>query len=161
MTDWLGMAAAPKEPRSDLKARVLARALAARRRRVPPWALAVAAGAAVLLAGATYAVRAARELEGERALLAARVSALEDTLGLIRSSGTRVMQIPVTTNGRLGHVTIFDDTLSHRWLVACHNLAPNQPGEAYQIWFITDRGMASAAVMPMDRERPMVFHLNL
>src|SRR2546425_9939802 len=105
MTDWLGMAAAPKEPRPDLKARVLARALAARRRRVPPWALAVAAGAAVLLAGATYAGRAARELEGERALLAARVSALEDTLGLIRSSGTRGMQIPATTNRRLGPAT--------------------------------------------------------
>src|SRR5439155_1441849 len=48
MTDWLGMAAHPKIPRPELKERVLARALAPRRR---PWRLAAAAGL-VLLAGA-------------------------------------------------------------------------------------------------------------
>src|SRR5439155_539276 len=80
----------------------------------------------------------------------ARVSALEDTLSLIRSPATRVVQIPVSTSGRVGAVTIFADTASHRWLVTCHGLSPNQPGQAYQIWFITEQGMKSAAVMSMD-----------
>ena len=89
------------------------------------------------------------------------MSALQDTLSLIRSPATRVVQIPVATNGRVGAVTIFADTASHRWLVTCHGLSPNQPGQAYQIWFITEQGMKSAAVMPMDSPHPMVLALDM
>ena len=49
----------------------------------------------------------------------------------------------------------------HRWLVRCDGLAPNEPDQAYQIWFITDRGMKSAALMPMDHEQPMVMALDM
>ena len=159
MMDWLGMASAPREPPPELKQRVLARALAPRRE--PAWRLAAAAGLVLAVAGGAWAVVTVQRLSIERGQLAARVSALEDTLSLIRSPATRVVQIPVSTYGRVGAVTIFADTASHRWLVTCHGLSPNQPGQAYQIWFITDRGMASAAVMPMDRERPMVMALNM
>src|SRR5256712_9549589 len=48
MTDWLGMAAHPRPPRPELKARVVARALASRRRGA--W-LRAAAGAPVPVGG--------------------------------------------------------------------------------------------------------------
>jgi len=159
MTDWLGMASAPREPPPELKQRVLARALAPRRE--PVWQLAAAAGLVLAVAGGAWAVVTVQRLSIERGQLAARVSALQDTLSLIRSPATHVVQIPVATNGRVGAVTIFADTASHRWLVTCHGLSPNQPGQAYQIWFITEQGMKSAAVMPMDSPHPMVLALDM
>jgi len=159
MTAWLGMAAAPREPPPELKQRVLARALAPRRE--PAWRLAAAAGLVLAVAGGAWAVVTVQRLSIERSQLAARVSALEDTLSLIRSPATRVVQIPVSTSGRVGAVTIFPDTASHRWLVTCHGLSPNQPGQAYQIWFITEQGMKSAAVMSMDSPHPMVLALDM
>ncbi len=155
MTDWLGMAASPMTPRPELKARVLARAFASRRR--PWWALAAAAVFVLATAGgALWAGRSIRALEAERALLAARIESLRDTLSLIRGPGTRVVQIPVSTDGRVGAVTIFTDSITHRWLIACHHLAPNRPDQAYQVWFITERGMRSATMMPMENDAPMV-----
>src|SRR2546425_7929467 len=65
MTDWLGMAAHPRPPRPELKARVVARALASRRRGA--WL-----GAAAVLAflggggGAVWAYRTIGALTGER-----------------------------------------------------------------------------------------------
>jgi hypothetical protein len=159
MTDWLGMAAAPREPPPDLKQRVLARALAPRRE--PAWRLAAAAGLVLVMAGGAWAAVTMHRLAVERGRLAARVSALEDTLSLIRRPGTRVVQIPVATNGRVGSVTIFVDSATHRWLVTCHGLSPNLPGQAYQLWFITEQGMKSAAVMPMEAPRPMVLALEM
>src|SRR5205823_3879630 len=47
MTDWLGMSVPPRTPRPECKGRVLARALARRRR----WPLAVAAALVVVAAG--------------------------------------------------------------------------------------------------------------
>src|SRR5207245_8285068 len=154
MTAWLGMAAAPREPPPELKQRVLARARAPRRERA--WRLAAAAGLVLAVTGGAWAVVTVQRLSIERSQLAARVSALEDTLSLIRSPATRVVQIPVSTSGRVGAVTIFADTASHRWLVTCHWLSPNPPGQASQIWFITQQGMKSAAVMAMDSPHPMV-----
>ncbi|MGH7549025.1 MAG: anti-sigma factor [Gemmatimonadales bacterium] len=160
MTDWLGMLARPRTPRHELKARVLARAFA---RRAPRWPLAAAAG--LLLAavggGAYWSYRTVTALRAERDRLAGVVSALEDTLELVKSPAAKVVWIPVTTGGRSGGVTIFADTVQHRWLVRCDGLAPNRPDQAYQIWFITEHGMKSAAVMPMDHERPMVMALDM
>jgi len=79
----------------------------------------------------------------------------------VRSPDAKVVWVPVTTGGRVGGVTIFADTTRHRWLVRCDGLAPNEPDQAYQIWFITDRGMKSAALMPMDHEQPMVMALDM
>jgi len=163
MTDWLGMLAAPRNPRPDLRGRVLARALAPRRRRGGP----LAAAALITLAvggggGAWWAYRTIDALTAERAALAARVQALEDTVAtFIHGPATRLIQIPVSTGGRVGSVTIFADSARHRWLVRCDGLAPNARDQAYQLWFITERGMSTAAVMPMDEDRPMVMALEM
>jgi len=161
MTDWLGMLAAPRNPRPDLKGRVLARALAPRRR----WGGPLAAAALITLAvggGAWWAYCTIDALTAERAVLAARVQALEDTVAtFIHGPATRLIQIPVSTGGRVGSVTIFADSARHRWLVRCDGLAPNAQDQAYQLWFITERGMSTAAVMPMDEDRPMVMALEM
>ena len=159
MTDWLGMAAPPKVPRPELKERVLERALARRRR---PWRLAAAAGLVLLTGAGAYGwYRTLTTLRLERDRLARAVLSLQDTLALVRSPDAKVVWVPVTTGGRVGGVTIFADTTRHRWLVRCDGLAPNEPDQAYQIWFITDRGMKSAALMPMDHEQPMVMALDM
>jgi len=159
MTDWLGMAAPPKVPRPELKERVLERALARRRR---PWRLAAAAGLVLLSGAGAYGwYRTLTTLRLERDRLAQAVLSLQDTLALVRSPDAKVVWVPVTTGGRVGGVTIFADTARHRWLVRCDGLAPNEPDQAYQIWFITDRGMKSAALMPMDHEQPMVMALDM
>ena len=160
MTDWLGMLASPRTPRPELKGRVLARVLAQRRR----WGRPLAAAALITLAiggGAWWAYRTIDTLTTERDGLAARVQALEDTVStFIHAPTTQVIQIPVSTGGRVGSVTIFADSVHRRWLVRCDGLAPNARDQAYQLWFITDRGMATAAVMPMDQDKPMVMGLE-
>jgi hypothetical protein len=161
MTDWLGMLAAPRTPRPELKGRVLARALAPRRR----WGGPLAAAALITLAvagGAWWAYGSIGTLTAERDALAARVHALEDTVStFIHGPATQLIQIPVSTGGRVGSVTIFADSVRHRWLVRCDGLAPNARDQAYQLWFITERGMATAAVMPMDQDKPMVMGLEM
>ena len=161
MTDWLGMLAAPRTPRPELKGRVVARALARRRR----WGARLAAAAVITLilgGGAWWAYRTIGRLTAERDGLVTRVQALEDTVStFIHGPATRLIQIPVSTGGRVGSVTIFADSARHRWLVRCDGLAPNARDQAYQLWFITDRGMATAALMPMDQDQPMVMGLEM
>lgn len=165
MNDWLGMLAPPRVPRPELKERVLARALAARRGRVRTWGGPLAAAAVLVLAvggSARWAYRTITALTAERDRLAARVVALEDTVAtFIHGTATRLIQIPVSTGGRVGAVTIFDDSARHRWLVRCDGLAPNARDQAYQLWFITDKGMVTAALMPMDEDQPMVMALEM
>jgi hypothetical protein len=79
----------------------------------------------------------------------------------VRGHATQLIQIPVSTGGRVGSVTIFADSVRHRWLVRCDGLAPNARDQAYQLWFITEQGMATAAVMPMDQDKPMVMGLEM
>jgi len=162
MMDWLGMLASPRTPRPELKDRVLARTLARRRRRV---GMPLAAAAMMTIAvgwGAWWAFRTIGELTVERDGLAARVRALEDTVStFIHGPATRLIQIPVSTGGRVGSVTIFADSVRHRWLVRCDGLAPNARDQAYQLWFITDKGMVTAALMPMDEDLPMVMALEM
>jgi Anti-sigma-K factor rskA len=161
MKDWLGMGARPVVPRRELRAAILDRARSGERDR--GWkraaaVAAVAAGLVLLTAGAGIAVHRA----GSRARgLAARLAAAQDTLRLLRGPGTRVMQIPVRTADRIGSVTVFADTAGRRWYVQCDNLAPNRPGEAYQLWFVTETGMVTAALMPMDKPEPMGMALEV
>jgi len=161
MTDWLGMSVPPRTPRPDLKGRVLARALARRRR----WPLALAAALVVVAGGvgsAWWAYGRIDALGAERDRLAARVAALEDTVSsFIHDPATRLIQVSVSTGGRVGTVTIFADSARHRWLVRCDGLAPNARDQAYQLWFVTDKGMQPAALMAMDRDQPMVMGLPL
>lgn len=159
MMDWLGMTVEPRTPRPDTKGRVIARAVLSRSRR--RWMLAAAAGLVLVAGAATWSWLEMQRLQEQRTDLASRLAALEDTLSLVRSVGTRVVQIPVSTNGQAGAVTIFADTMTHRWLVTCHHLAPNEPGQVYQLWFLTAAGPRSAVVMPMDSDRPMVLALDM
>src|SRR5207244_6684302 len=79
MTDWLGLSAAPRTPRPELKGRVLARALAPRRR----WRGPLAAAAVITLAvggGAWWAYQTIDALTAGRDSFAARVHALGDTV---------------------------------------------------------------------------------
>jgi hypothetical protein len=153
MSDWLGMSSAPRAPRPELKARVLERAFSARPG-MPWWGLAAAALLPLALLGSGLLWRHATRLEQG-------LAATRDTLDLLRNPGTRVIPIPVVVGSRTGELTIFADTVSHRWLVTCHNLAPNAPGQAYQLWFVTEQGMRMAAVMPMDGDVPMVMALDM
>lgn len=151
MSDWLGMAAAPRRPRPELKDRVLDRARAGRR---VQWRLLAAAAALLLaLAGSGLVWRRANRLDAD-------LAAVQDTLGLLRQPGGRVVMIPVLAGGRSGALAIYADSLTRRWLVTCHHLTPNLPGEAYELWFVTGTGVRSAAMMPMDRDTPMVMTLE-
>ena len=109
MTDWLGMAPPPRSPHPDLKARVLGRAL---RPRLRVWPL--AAAALVLLVGGSggyWAARTIRALGAERDTLATHLAALQDTVNsFIHGTATRLVQVSVSTGGRLGAVTIFADS---------------------------------------------------
>jgi anti-sigma-K factor RskA len=151
MSDWLGMAAAPRTPRPELKDRVLRRAQSARRIHWSMLAAAVLAGA--LAGGGLFWLRSAR-LEGH-------LAAARDTLDLLRQPGGRVLMIPVTTAGRPGTMTVYADSLTRRWLVTCHHLTPNLPGQAYQLWFLTGPVARPAAVMPMDHDVPMLMTLEV
>ena len=162
MTDWLGMTPHPRAPRPELRARVLARAVrpgAGGGRHGVRWGwLAAAAGLVLALGGAAgYWARAQiLALGAEQDRLAAELAAVRDTLGFVRGPATRVAWVPVTTNGRLGGVTIFADSATRRWLVRCEGMAPNEPDETYQIWFVTPAGMKRAALMTMGEEESTV-----
>jgi anti-sigma-K factor RskA len=161
MSDWLGMVARPRMPRPGAKAEVLARARASRRGR-PRWpGLAAAAALVAVGGGAWWAYTTVTALRAERARLVTEVAAARDSLSYLMGATSRVIQIPVSTNGRLGAITIFADSTKRRWLVRCDGLAPNQSNQAYQLWFLTDRGVKSAAVMAMDTDVPMVLALDL
>ena len=162
MTDWLGMIPNPRAPRPELRARVLARAVragsGARR-----WVWRAAAAIVVLagLGGAGYWARdTILDLSTERDRLAAELAAARDSLDFMRGPATRVVWVPVTTNGRLGGVTIFADSAARRWLVRCEGMAPNEPDESYQIWFVTASGMRQAAVMTMGGEQSTVMAMS-
>lgn len=130
----------------------------------PPrrWPLALAA-VLTLSAGILgwWGWRESRELASTRASLNDAIAAYRDTLSLLRSPGTRVIDIPVSTNGQVGAVTIFADTLTHRWLVTAHHLAANQPGQVYQLWFITATGMVNASVIAVSGRAPTVEMLEM
>jgi len=161
MSDWLGMASRPRPPRPELKAQALARGLRRRgARRWGPW-LAAAAVLLVVAGGASWAYRRITQLVGERDVLVAEVGAARDSLAYLVGATSRVIQIPVSTNGQVGAITIFADSTKHRWLVRCEGLAPNEPDQSYQLWFLTDKGVKSAAVMPMNTDSPMVLALDM
>ncbi len=158
MNDWLGMTPHPRAPRPELRAQVLARAVRAGKGRGVRWARFAAAAVLVLsLGGAGYWARGVIvALSAERDRLALELVAVRDTLGFVRGPATRVAWVPVTTNGRLGGVTIFADSTTRRWLVRCEGMSPNEPDQTYQIWFITAGGMKRAALMTMDEQQSTV-----
>lgn len=161
MSDWLGMGAAPRTPRSGMKERVLARALAPRRR----WSRALAFAAMLVIAlgaGGYWTVRTMRGLRGQVVQLSGALDRYRDTLNMfLRSPASHILYAPVTTNGRLGAVTILTDSVSRRWLVRCEGLAPNEVDETYQLWYLTDQGPRAAGLMPMMTSDPMTMTLEV
>src|SRR6266540_1257885 len=91
MTDWLGMAADPRAPPPELKARVLARARAGPRRR---WWLAAAAVLVLAVGGAYWSYRTVTTLRAERDRLAGVVASLRDSLALVNSASARWCGFP-------------------------------------------------------------------
>lgn len=116
--------------------------------------------AATVLAGSGgagwWALERVRALEGTVGELEQQMVAYRDTLDLIAGPLASSLTIPVTTGGRLGSVTIFEDAVTRRWLVRCENLAPNEPDQTYQLWFVTDDGLRSAVTLTVDTARTMV-----
>lgn len=162
MSDWLGMGAAPRTPRSGMKERVLARALTPPRR----WsrrALALAALVVITLgAGGYWTVRTMQGLHNQVVDLSGALERYRDTLNtFLRSPASHILYAPVTTNGRLGAVTILTDSVSRRWLVRCEGLAANEPDETYQLWYLTDQGPRAAGLMPMMTSDPMTMTLEV
>ncbi len=162
MSDWLGMGAAPRTPRSGMKERVLARALTPQRR----WSRRALASAAVLVlalgAGGYWTVRTMQGLHNQVVDLSGALERYRDTLNtFLRSPASHILYAPVTTNGRLGAVTILTDSVSRRWLVRCEGLAANEPDETYQLWYLTDQGPRAAGLMPMMTSDPMTMTLEV
>src|SRR2546425_261689 len=94
MTDWLGMAAHPRSPHPELKARVLGRALQ-RPRRIWPLAAAATFLLAVGGGGGYWASRTIHGLRAERDTLSARLAALQDTVhSFIHGTAPRLGQGP-------------------------------------------------------------------
>ena len=160
MNDSLGMTPNPRHPRPELRARVPGRATRPEVRGGRwgwGWLAAAAVVALALGSAAGYWTRTTiAALAAERDRLAAELAAVRDTLGFVRGPATRVAWVPVTTNGRLGGVTIFADSVTRRWLVRCEGMAPSEPGETYQIWFVTAEGMKRAATMTMSERESTV-----
>ncbi len=162
MSDWLGMGAAARSPRSGMKERVLARALTPPRR----WSRRALAIAAVLVlalgAGGYWTVRTMQGLHNQVVELSGALERYRDTLNtFLRSPASHILYAPVTTNGRLGAVTILTDSVSRRWLVRCEGLAANEPDETYQLWYLTDQGPRAAGLMPMMTSDPMTMTLEV
>lgn len=110
--------------------------------------LAAVAGLAMVATG--VALQARQDERDLRLLLAGRerrLSALEDTMSVIRRANV-VLQSRISMNGREhGGMLIFQDARSHRWCVIVHGLPPAPSGSLYQLWFITDGGMVRSVVV--------------
>src|SRR5437879_10715181 len=143
MTDWLGITPRPVAPRAELRAAVLARARGARRR--PRWAVVrLAAPVLLIVAGGWWAGVSLRRLGGRVRALETRLAAAQDTMRLLRGPGTRVVQVPVRTAGRLGSVPWFADTPAGRSYAACENRAPHRPDPAYPLRHATGAASGEA-----------------
>lgn len=158
---WLPMAVRPVAPAPGFARRAAAEVLDRRgrwRRRVP---LAAAAMLALAAGGAAFAARRdGRELRAQLARNEVRLSALEDTLSVLRSANN-VLQTRISMNGHQGGMLIFQDAASHRWCVIVHGLPPAPAGSKYQFWFITESGMVRSVEVNADPSRPAIMTLPM
>jgi len=162
---WLPMGLPPAVPRPGLERRIVERVLQGERVRRPRWRLPVAiAAAAFLVVGGWYlgqsrggALR--RELASQRAT----VTALQDTLSIMRQAN-RILQASVEVNGSKGGLLIFADEVTHRWNVVIHGLPPAPAGRRYQFWFICGESadsMVRGTEVPVDTLRPTIFATDM
>ncbi|HKT61728.1 MAG TPA: anti-sigma factor [Gemmatimonadales bacterium] len=159
---WLPMGVPPVAPAPGFSRRaagdVLDRPYRWRR------SLPLAAAALLVLAAGGLALSERREGQGLRALLAqreTRLTALEDTLSVLRRANM-VLQTQISMNGHSqGGMLIFQDASSHRWCVIVHGLPPAPAGSKYQFWFITETGMVRSVEVDADMQRPAFMTLPM
>lgn len=170
---WLPMGVKPAlvRPgfRGEIARAILTREPRARTSRLP---ILLAAASLLLTAGALTGVtlpawREVRRLAGivvardaEIAMRDRQLATLSDTLSVIRES-SRVLQAPITVDGKRGGLVIFADDAHQRWQVVMHGLPPAPDGQAYQFWFICADGMIRDATLIGDPLRPAVYTLVL
>ena len=158
---WLPMGVTPVAPDPGLPRRMAGTILDrpnAWRRRMPD-----ALAAATLLLAVGLGVSDRAEGARLRSLLAdteGRMMALEDTVSVLRSAH-QVTQIPISMEGRQGGLLIFQDAISHRWVVIVHGLPPAPAGNVYQFWFITETGMVRSVEVNADLSRPAILTLSM
>jgi Anti-sigma-K factor rskA len=171
--EWLPMGVKPAMVRPGFRGEI-ARAILTRERPVRRnrWAVILAAASLLLTTGTLVAVTlpARREATRLATLLAQRdaqisqrdsqLTVLRDTLSVVRQS-SRVLQTPITINGKSGGLVIFADDTHRRWQVVMHGLPPAPTGQAYQFWFICADGMIRDATLVGDPLRPAVYTLVL
>ncbi|HET8833213.1 MAG TPA: anti-sigma factor [Gemmatimonadales bacterium] len=159
---WLPMGVPPMAPAPGFSRRAAADVLDRTRRwrRVVP----LAAAAVLALAAGGLALtehRQGRELLAVLEQQETRLSALEDTLSVLRQANT-VLQTQISMNGHSqGGMLIFQDASSHRWGVIVHGLPPAPAGSKYQFWFITETGMVRSVEVDATMERPAFMTLPM
>jgi type IV secretory pathway TrbD component len=154
---WLPMGVSPVAPRPGLERGLVRNILegpARRRGRLLSGALAAALVLSVggwVARGQRIAALNARVTDRE-----ARVTALEDTLSVMRTAA-RVLQTSIARAGREGGLVIFAEPVSHRWNVVVHGLPPAPPGRQYQFWFVCADGMVRGTPVNADPSKPVMF----
>ncbi len=159
---WLPMGVSPVPPPPDFGRRMAAMILdrPSRWRRHLP--LVAAAGLALVAGGSALSARGeGRELRRNLAVRETQLSALEDTLSVLRRANM-VLQTQISMNGHeQGGLVIFQDAASHRWCVIVHGLPPAPSGSVYQFWFITESGMVRSVEVNADSRRPAFMTLPM
>jgi len=158
---WLPMGATPLAPPLGFSRRMAGEILdrPSRWRRLLPTAL--AAGLALVAAGAALRARHdGRELRTRLSERETQLAALQDTLSVLRRANN-VLQTGISMNGHHGGLLIFQDAVSHRWCVIVHGLPPAPAGSMYQFWFITETGMVRSVEVDADMQRPAFMTLPM
>jgi hypothetical protein len=167
---WLPMGVSPVPVRPGLHRQILDHAIGRAPSRLRRWSLPIGIAASLLTGVAGWQLGRSsapvsvvppvvQSLTPSAVVppeLVARVSALEDTLSIMRQAA-RVMQAKITMHGREGGMVIFDDARTHRWNVVVHGLAAAPANEGYQFWFICSDGMVRGARVSVDPATPMLF----
>ena len=155
---WLPMGVSPVAPRPGLSHALMENVLRPERPRWWSWSLWAAslAAAASLVVALRIWTGARREVRELRSALEARqghLNAIEDSLSAILGA-ERVLQKTISGPGYEGGVLIFYDQDTQRWNVVVHDLPAARAGEAYQLWFLTGRGLLPGPEIPVNGSRP-------
>ncbi len=158
---WLPMGAAPVPLRPGLTHDLMQGVLGRGRTRSWQWIPALAAAAALVVALAVW-TETRREIGSLRSALEARqgrLRATEDSLSAILGA-ERVLQETVRGPGYEGGFLLFYDQDTQRWNVVVHDLPPARAGEAYRLWFVTDRGLLPGPELQANGQRPTFLTLS-
>ena len=163
--EWLPMGLPPAAPSPGLERRIVEQVLRPRRAPRPAWRLpaALAASAALVAGGWLLGQWRTDPLRRALAQQRAAVTALRDTLSIMRQAD-RILQASVEVDGTEGGLMIFADEGTHRWNVVIHGLPPAPVGRRYQFWFICAQSadsMVRGTEVPVDTHRPTIFATDM